>query len=82
MSAKCGEGLDKVAGAIADVLKSEQTLAELVFAYNKSDLLEALKRRGNVISEEFKEEGIFVKAYLSGTDLGKYSEYITYYNDL
>ncbi|MBE6014273.1 MAG: GTPase HflX [Lachnospiraceae bacterium] len=77
VSARSGEGLDRVALAITDVLKETQALANLIFPYSKTGLLEVLKRTGNVISEEFKEEGIFVSAYLSTADLGRYSEYIT-----
>ncbi len=64
MSAKKGINLDGVTTAIDEILREDRQLIEKVYSYSEMSEIADLKRYGEVLEEEYLEEGIRVKAYI------------------
>lgn len=64
ISAKYGEGIDDMLAVVSDVLKEDKILLERVFSYEEGGLVNKLRRFGQVLEEEYREEGTYVKAYI------------------
>lgn len=64
ISAKNGEGIEEMLDLLSDVLKSHKVLLEKVFSYDDGGKAALLRKYGQVLEEEYRNEGIFVKAYL------------------
>ncbi|MCD7826744.1 MAG: GTPase HflX [Clostridiaceae bacterium] len=64
ISAKYGEGIDEMLHIISDVLKSAKVLIEKVFPYEEGGRVNQLRKYGQVLAEEYREEGVYVKAYI------------------
>ena len=62
VSAYTGEGLDKLLEAISDKLSERVVRAQLLFPYTEAGLAAPLRQRGNVISEEYREDGLLIEA--------------------
>lgn len=61
---KKGIGLDKVNEAIETALKSMRIHLERVFTYDEAGKPGLIRKYGQMIREEYREDGIFVEAYV------------------
>ncbi|MBS7182954.1 MAG: GTPase HflX [Eubacterium sp.] len=61
---KKGVGLDEINNAIEEALKSMRVMINKVFSYDKAGNVGLIRKYGQLISEEYKEDGIYVKAYV------------------
>lgn len=61
---KKGIGLDKVNEAIETALKSMRIHLEKVFTYDEAGKPGLIRKYGQMIREEYREDGIFVEAYV------------------
>ncbi len=64
LSAITGEGLDRLESCIEKALRGEKTALWHVFSYQDASKLQMIRKYGELLSEEYLEEGIFVKAYV------------------
>ena len=64
ISAKTGEGLDELLSAIEDVLREQKIYIERIYTYQESANIQLIRKYGELLSEEYKEDGIYVKAYV------------------
>ncbi len=64
LSAITGEGLDQLESCIEKALRGEKTALWHVFSYQEASKLQMIRKYGELLSEEYLEEGIFVKAYV------------------
>ena len=64
ISAKTGEGIDELVGTLEKVLRSRKVYLERVFSYREAGKLQTIRKYGELISEEYQEDGIAVKAYV------------------
>ncbi len=64
ISAKTGEGVEEMLQMLSEVLKENKVLLEKVFSYNEAAQINTIRKVGQVLEEEYQNEGIFVKAYL------------------
>lgn len=64
ISAKYGDGIDEMLTTLSDVLKEDKVLLEKVFPYEDGAKVNQLRKYGQVMEEEYQNDGIFVKAYL------------------
>lgn len=64
ISARTGEGLDELLAAIEDILREQKIYIERVYSYQESGKIQIIRKYGELISEEYKEDGIHVKAYV------------------
>lgn len=65
ISAKTGEGLDELGKELETLLRSNQRYIETVIPYSKANLLSGIRENGEILSEEYTEDGILVSAYVS-----------------
>ncbi len=75
VSARTGEGVDELVGAIGDRLRALSAPVELVVPYDRGDVLAALHRDGEVLVEVHAEEGTRVHARLGAADAERFREY-------
>lgn len=68
VSAKNGEGFPQLQGLIEYKLRESRTYVESIVSYENAALLADIRRYGQLLSEEYKEEGIYIKAYVRKQD--------------
>ncbi|MCR5701509.1 MAG: GTPase HflX [Lachnospiraceae bacterium] len=66
ISAKTGIGLDELPKVIDEILRQDRVLIEKVFGYDEMSRIAQIKENGEIISEEYLEDGIHLKAYIGG----------------
>ncbi|MBQ3061799.1 MAG: GTPase HflX [Lachnospiraceae bacterium] len=64
ISAKSGTNLDELMKLIEEVLRKQKTLIEKVFPYAQAGRIQQIRKYGQLLIEEYRQEGIFVKAYV------------------
>lgn len=67
VSAKTGEGLSEVDHFLSELLAKEQLYMERLFPYREAGRIQIIREYGQLLSEEYTEEGIFVKARIPRT---------------
>ncbi len=76
ISAVSGEGIDKLLMLAADRIRAISKVVELFIPTNRIDLIAALHREGEVVSEQWEEDQIIVKVRLEPNSIGKYNDYL------
>ncbi len=64
ISARTGEGVDELLKNIEEVLREQKTYFEGVIGYDSAGVTQQIRRSGQLLSEEYREDGILVKAYV------------------
>lgn len=64
ISAKHGNNLDGLMNLIEEILRRQKTLIEKVFPYEQAGRIQQIRKYGQLLIEEYRQEGIFVKAYV------------------
>ena len=64
ISAKTGEGVEKLLEKIGEILREKRVLLEKVFLYNESGQIALVRKYGQILAQEYREDGIFVSAYV------------------
>lgn len=62
VSAKQGAGLEEFKKILGQILSEDQIYIERVYPYEKAGLIQIIRAKGKLISEEYTEDGIAVKA--------------------
>jgi GTP-binding protein HflX len=76
ISALTGEGVDDLLRAVADRLRAMTDVVELVVPYDRGDLLAAVHREGEVLTESHEEAGIRIRARLDTGSQGQFRAHI------
>lgn len=64
ISAKNNLGLNTLLDAIEEILKEQKILMEKVFPYSEAGSIQKIRKYGQLLVEEYQEEGIYIKAYV------------------
>ena len=64
VSAKTGEGLEDLLQAIEEILREQKIYIERVYSYQESGKIQLIRKYGELLGEEYKEDGIHVSAYV------------------
>ncbi len=64
ISAKTGAGLKELLDTLENVLQERKVYIERVFSYQEAAKLQVIRKYGQLLEEEYREDGIFVKAYV------------------
>ena len=64
ISAKTGQDVDKLLDLVELVLKEQKVLIERVFTYSEAGKIQSVRKYGQLLEEEYRQEGIYVKAYV------------------
>lgn len=71
LSAKTGDGIEKLLQAAEEVLREQKTYIRHTFSYNEAGKPGLIRKYGEVITEEYLEDGIFVEAYIPKSLVGQ-----------
>lgn len=64
LSAKNGEGMEELLAVIEKLLRESKVLFEHIFPYTETSKIQVIRKYGQLLEEEYREDGIYVKAYL------------------
>lgn len=64
ISARTGEGTEELLQLLETILKNQQLYLEKVYSYQEAGKIQLIRRYGELLEEEYKEEGIGIKAYV------------------
>ncbi len=64
ISAKKEIGFDNLSNALEDIINGCRKYVEKTISYQDAGLLNRLRKYGTVLEEDYREDGIFVKAYV------------------
>ncbi len=64
LSAKTGEGIGELLDLFAVILRNRRIYFEKVFAYRNAGRIQTIRKSGQLLSEEYQDDGIHVKAYV------------------
>ena len=62
VSAKTGEGLEDLKALLGKILSEEQIYVEKIFSYQEAGKIQLIREYGQLLSEEYTDTGILVKA--------------------
>ncbi len=72
ISAKTGQGIPDLLNAVEDILKQQKVFLEKVFSYQDAGQISLVRKVGQLITEEYREDGILVQAYLPREYAGRF----------
>lgn len=64
ISAKWGEGLEEVKQILEDLLNEKNVLIERFYDYRDAGVISLIRKYGQLLEEEYRGNGIYVKAYV------------------
>ena len=64
ISAKHGMGLDALQDVIEEILRDQKILIEKVYSYADAGKIQMIRKYGELLEEEYREDGIFAKGYV------------------
>lgn len=64
ISAKTGDGLESLLRELETVLQERKVYIEQIFPYAEAGKLQLIRKYGQLLEESYREDGIFVKAYV------------------
>lgn len=64
ISAKTGENMEQCLKAVEDIINAGRRYIEREFSYQDAGVIQRIRKSGTLISEEYTDTGIFVKAYV------------------
>ena len=68
---KKGIGIDEINTAMETALKSMRVMVEKVYPYSEAGKPGVIRKYGQILSEEYKEDGIYIKAYVPAQIMNK-----------
>lgn len=71
ISAARNEGLDKIKDLLQEMLREEKVYIERVIPYAQAGIIQLVREKGELVSEEYVPEGIAIKAYVPMEVYGK-----------
>ena len=64
ISAKTGQGLSDLLNTLELILRNQNIYLERVFSYQEAGKIQQIRRHGELLEEEYREDGIAVRAYV------------------
>ncbi len=64
ISAKTGEGLDELLNLLETILRNQKVYLEKVYSYKDAGKIQVIRKYGQLLKEEYQEDGILVNAYV------------------
>lgn len=64
ISAKTGEGLEELTTVLEEMLRAGKIYYERLIPYDQAGLIQIIRSKGELLSEEYQEGGIMVQAYV------------------
>ena len=64
ISAKTGWNVDQLLNLIEKMLNEQKILIERIFSYQEAGKIQSIRKYGQLLEEEYQQEGIYIKAYV------------------
>lgn len=64
VSAKKGIGFSDLTDALEEIINNSRTYIEKTIPYNQAGVIQQIRKEGNLLEEEYREDGIFIRAYV------------------
>lgn len=64
ISAKTGEGLDELSRILGEIIRSRRVFLKKVYPYSQAGKIQTIRKYGQLLKEEYQEDGIAVEAYV------------------
>lgn len=64
ISAKIGDGLDELMNILENILRSQRVYLEKTYSYQDAGKIQMIRKYGQLIAEEYRDDGIYVEAYV------------------
>ena len=64
ISARTGEGLPELEETIEAVLRQQKVALECLYDYKDASVIQLIRKYGELLEEEYREDGIFVRAFV------------------
>lgn len=64
ISAKYGDGLEDLKNILEEILREEKDFLECTIPYRDAGVIQKIREKGELLSEEYQEDGIFVRAWV------------------
>lgn len=71
ISAKTGFGFEELLGTIEKILRERKIEIERVYGYHEAGKIQLIRKYGELLAEEYREDGIYVKAFVPRELYGK-----------
>lgn len=71
ISAKEGTGLDALKELLCGLLRENKILVERTISYERAGVLQQIRKSGELLEEEYRPEGIFIRAYVPADLYGR-----------
>lgn len=71
VTAKTGEGVEELKELLCKLLRDKKVLFEQTVPYGEGGVLEQIRRQGELLEEEYRPEGIYIRAYVTPELYGK-----------
>ena len=71
ISAREGTGLEELKELLSRLLRENKVLVERTVAYADAGILQQIRSRGELLEEEYRPEGIYIRAYVPMELYGK-----------
>lgn len=64
ISAKTGEGVAELLQTMEAVLREQKVIISGIYPYSEASKLQIIRKFGELLEEEYREDGIYIKAYV------------------
>ncbi len=71
ISAKNGTGLEELKELLCELLRENKVLVERIIPYDKAGVIQLVRKSGELLEEDYRPEGIYIKAYVPMDVYGK-----------
>lgn len=75
VSAITGAGIDRFCGALAEMLRKSRVYIDARIPYRDASAAAEIRRRGQIIKEEYEEDGIHILAYVPASTANRIRRY-------
>ena len=71
ISAKTGDGIPELLGTLERIMRERKVCLEKVFGYQEAGRIQEIRKYGELLEEEYTENGIRVRAYVPAEVFGR-----------
>lgn len=71
VSARHGTGLTELLESIEEILRSQKLYLEHLFSYTEGGKISEIRKYGQLLKEEYRDNGIYIEAYIPHAILGQ-----------
>ena len=64
ISAKTGDGIDALMNTMETILRNQKIYMEKLYSYKEAGKIQTIRKYGQLLSEEYRDDGIFVTGYV------------------